>query len=142
MLYIRMSKNYSRCVPFILALHLLEITNKLHNYWDTSYVVKRALTYVCGTRDVSFCTCINDVIIMSSEKLRQILSEHEQSKVFQMSSYAASRPLSPSHQGSSSSTTLQADHRLPRPHLSSGKSSPIQTNFGMCFKKSHDVALL
>ena len=67
----------------------------------------------------------------SSERLRQILSEHENSRkngniTTTMSSFTYSRPLSPTYHDSSV-TTLQipVEHKMPRAHLTekSGKHS-------------------
>ena len=68
----------------------------------------------------------------SSERLRQILSEHENSRKngnsTTMSSFTYSRPLSPTYHDSSV-TTLQipVEHKMPRAHLSekSGKHSEL-----------------
>ena len=69
----------------------------------------------------------------SSERLRQILSEHENSRkngniTTTMSSFTYSRPLSPTYHDSSV-TTLQipVEHKMPRAHLSekSGKHSEV-----------------
>ena len=70
----------------------------------------------------------------SSERLRQILSEHENSRkngngnTAAMSSFTYSRPLSPTYHDSSV-TTLQipVEHKMPRAHLSekSGKHSEL-----------------
>ena len=64
----------------------------------------------------------------SSDKLRQILEDHELYRSVQkMSSYAASSMAGTYHPGSSSQATLPAfEHKLPRAHLtsSSGKASP------------------
>ena len=62
----------------------------------------------------------------NSERLRQILNDHELYKSVQrMSSYAAqtSQPMSPlPYAGSNTGTTLVAEHRLPRAHLNKSSS--------------------
>ena len=72
----------------------------------------------------------------SSERLRQILSEHENSRKNEntnMSSFTYSRPLSPTYHDSSV-TTLQipVEHKMPRAHLSekSGKHSSELLHYG------------
>ena len=65
----------------------------------------------------------------NSDRLRQILDEHElYTSIQKMSSYAAAA-ASPSYHGSTTNTTLLAEHRLPRAHLVVNKTSP-DTTFG------------
>ena len=74
----------------------------------------------------------------SSEKLRQILTEHEHSRYTQekMSSFTFSRPMSPStYHGSATTLQQTPDHKMPRAHLSDNKLGKhcLEPHYGKSF---------